>query len=276
METKTKLKHNKKRNTAFLYEALIKELAKSVVYSNKEHQKLVSSIIKEHFKKRSVLDQELSLYKQVYETNEFPKEVAEKLINTVKSEHAKLDQKIIFEEQSKLISKINRFVGTEAYDNFVPNYKTLATISQIFNRTTEPRKRILLEQELIESVSSKKPEKKMVLERTDSLVLKRFIERFNESYDGKLLKEQKQLLSNFVTHQPDSLELKVFLNEEVHRIKAKLKELSTSNFLKENEALATNIKQTISYLNNLKIERVDENLVEKIMYLQEFVGEVSE
>jgi len=276
MEIKAKLKHNKKRNTAFLYETLIKELAKSVVYSNKEHQKLVSSIIKEHFKKRSILDQELSLYKQVYETKEYPKEVAEKLINTVKAEHSKLDQKAIFEEQSKLISKINRLVGAEAYDNFVPNYKTLATISQIFNRSTEPRKRILLEQELIEVVSSKQPEKKMVLERTDSLVLKRFIERFNESYEGKLLKEQKQLLSKFVSHSPESIELKVFLNEEVHRIKAKLKDLSTSSFLKENETLAANVKQTISYLDNLKIDRVDEGLVEKIMYLQEFVGEVSE
>jgi hypothetical protein len=276
MESKTKLKHNKKRNTAFLYETLIKELAKSVVYSNKEHQKLVSSIIKEHFKKRSILDQELSLYKQVYETKEYPKEVAEKLINTVKAEHSRLDQKAIFEEQSKLISKINHLVGTDAYDNFVPNYKTLATISQIFNRSTEPRKRILLEQELIESVSSKQPEKKMVLERTDSLVLKRFIERFNESYEGKLLKEQKQLLSKFVSHNPDSIELKVFLNEEVHRIKEKLKDLSTSSFLKENETLAANVKQTIAYLQNLKIDRVDEGLVEKIMYLQEFVGEVSE
>ncbi len=32
-----KLKHNKKRNTAFLYEALVKELTKAVV--NKEYRK---------------------------------------------------------------------------------------------------------------------------------------------------------------------------------------------------------------------------------------------
>ena len=31
-----KLKHNKKRNTAFLYEALVKELTKSIVHGNKE------------------------------------------------------------------------------------------------------------------------------------------------------------------------------------------------------------------------------------------------
>jgi len=65
---KIKLKHNKKRNTAFLYESLIKELAKSVVYSDKTRQNLISGIIKEHFRKGTTLSKELGLYKQIYET----------------------------------------------------------------------------------------------------------------------------------------------------------------------------------------------------------------
>jgi hypothetical protein len=74
---KPKFKHNKKRNTAFLFEALVKELTKAVVNGDKDGQKTISSIIKEHFRKGTKLDKELTLYKQFYETKQFPKDAAE-------------------------------------------------------------------------------------------------------------------------------------------------------------------------------------------------------
>ena len=45
-----RLKHNKKRNTAFVYEALVRELTESVVKNNKNKQNKIVDIIKEHFK----------------------------------------------------------------------------------------------------------------------------------------------------------------------------------------------------------------------------------
>ena len=44
-----KLKHNKKRNTAFLFESLTKELTKAIVAKDEKRKALVLSIIKEHF-----------------------------------------------------------------------------------------------------------------------------------------------------------------------------------------------------------------------------------
>ena len=41
--------HNKKRNTAFLYECLIRELTKAIIKENKEQQRVVKSILKEFF-----------------------------------------------------------------------------------------------------------------------------------------------------------------------------------------------------------------------------------
>ena len=43
-----KIKHNKKRNTAFLYEVLVRHLTKSVIDNDSEKKRLVASIIKEH------------------------------------------------------------------------------------------------------------------------------------------------------------------------------------------------------------------------------------
>ena len=47
-------KHNKKRNTAFLFETLIKELAKSVVNKEEAKKIAVTKIMKQHFHKKSV------------------------------------------------------------------------------------------------------------------------------------------------------------------------------------------------------------------------------
>lgn len=268
---KPKFKHNKKRNTAFLFEALVKELTKAAMYDDKGKQRLVSSVLKEHFKKGSLLDRELALYKQFYETKEFPKEIAEKLVNEVKQEHQKINEVEVYTEQSKLIAKINKLIGMQVYDNFVPQYKTLATISQIFNPSIQVKQKVLLEQELLETITSKKEEKKVVLENIDSLAYKRFVERFNEAYGQSLLEEQKSLLNKFVNHGEDDIELKLYVSEEVDRLKNSLEKIALGDDTLQ--AKLNNVKQT---LGELKINTIDENLIKKIMLIQEFTSEVQQ
>jgi hypothetical protein len=272
---KFKFKHNKKRNTAFLFESLVKELTKSVVFGDKERQKTVSNLIKEHFKKNGILDRELTLYKQFYETRQFPKQYAEKLISQVKSEHEKLDETEIFNEQSKLIAKVNKTLGFDVYNNFVPNYKTLATVSQIFNSDVEPKKKVLLEQELLEHITGEEQVKKTIVETIDNVTMKRFIERFNEAYSNSLLPEQKQLLSRFITSGDDDLELKIYLNEEICRLKDVIINCKKADIIKENKEIEQKVDKMHLALTNLKIETINEELIKKIMLIQEFVSEVN-
>jgi len=49
------MKYNKKRNTAFLYEALVRELTKASVENDAERADIITAVIKEHFKKGTVL-----------------------------------------------------------------------------------------------------------------------------------------------------------------------------------------------------------------------------
>ena len=58
-----RLKHNKKRNTAFLYESLVKEMTKAALQTDETTKKAITSILKEHFHVNSLLHRELSLYK---------------------------------------------------------------------------------------------------------------------------------------------------------------------------------------------------------------------
>lgn len=275
MQNKIKNKHNKKRNTAFLFEALVKELTKAVVSGNKTQQKNISIVLKEHFKKGTILDKELNLYKQLYSTNSFPKNIAEKLINQVKNDYEKLNEIEIFNEQSKLIGKINKFIGAQVFNNFVPNYKNLATVSQIFNKNVEIKQKILLEQELLETITSEKVKKEILTETTDTLVLKCFADRFNKTYNNKLLSEQKQLLSKFINYSDDDINLKIYLNEEIDRLKYCISESLNTEIIKNNKEAFEKTKNLKTILESFKVTSIDEELIKKIMYIQEFASEVA-
>jgi len=264
---KPKFKHNKKRNTAFLFESLVKELTKQIMYDNKQKQKTISVILHEHFNKNNILNKELSIYKQIYETKEFPKEITEKLIVSLKEEHHKLNEKEIYDEQSKLIAKINKMVGPQVFDNFIPNYKTLATISQVFNKSVETKQKILLEQDLVNALTSKVLTENKDIKQVDNSVINRFVERFNETYKETLLQEQKQLLSFYINSAEDDMELKLFLNEEIKRLTESLQ-----THLEKDET--GNCKKVFESLRNLRFEDINDELIKKIMYAQQFIHEV--
>jgi hypothetical protein len=269
------MKHNKKRNTAFLFEALVKELTKAVVYGKKQEQRVISSIIKEHFNKSSILEKELKLYKQLCETKEFPREHAEKLVNRIKDEYEKLDEQEIFNEQSKLIAKINKTVGVQVYDNFVPNYKTLATVSQIFNRSVPQTQKIILEQEMVGALTSKLIVEKKELEPIDKITFKVAIDKFNKHYNERILPEQKELLSRFINFSDDDVELKIYLSEELSRIKDEIKKIKSNDIIKESYDLKDQVEELRIMVEEIKFDKVTADVVEKVLKIYEFLNEVN-
>ena len=69
-------------------------------------------------------------------------------------------------------------------------HKTLASIAQIFNFKTTPKKKIMLENALI-SEMSQESESINRMEPIDNIVYNTFVKKFNNEYGGKLLEEQK-------------------------------------------------------------------------------------
>ena len=158
-----RLKHNKKRNTAFLYEVLTKEVAKAIVAKDLKKKESVLALMKEFFSKGRVLRQELELYKLLGESNGADLYFAERLIQETKKEYESLDQEKIFEAQSAIIKMINKKLGSEIYSNFVPNYRNLATISQIFGTEIGVKHKVLLERTIIQGIISKPDEVVVIL-----------------------------------------------------------------------------------------------------------------
>ena len=74
-----KFKHNKKRNAAFIYEALVRELAVVALNEHHEKKKKIEEVIKKLFSRNSILGKEYRLYKTLLETKSVDYVTAEKI-----------------------------------------------------------------------------------------------------------------------------------------------------------------------------------------------------
>jgi hypothetical protein len=271
-----KLKHNKKRNTAFLYESLVKELTKAVVKKDIERKNVLVSMIKEHFSKGTILNQELELYKALNETTSMDVYTAERLLSEAKKQFSELNRDEVFESQSMLIEKINKDIGKDFFSNFVPNYKTLASIAQIFSDSSTAKEKVLLERSIIGRLAAKPnlgaPVEEM--KPIDKLVFKKIIENFNEKYNGKLLNEQQELLNQYILSFDNAdLEFKVYLNEELSRVKESLNTLQESEDIQNDKELLVKLKEVKDTVGKFQTRKIDSKMIEKIMTVQSLIAE---
>ena len=274
-----KLKHNKKRNTTFLYEALVKEITKAIVGKDVKKKNALVSLVKEYFAPNTTLRQELDLVKMLCETKHVDIYTAERLIAESQKQYNSLDKRQIFNEQTNVINKINKIAGKQTFNNFVPNYKYLATISQLFSGGSDIKQRVLLERALIGSMTTKpgKVSKAKEMPHIDKLVFKTVIESFNKKYNGQLLEEQKDLLNKYiVSFGENAVEFKVYVNEELGRLKSEVTSLHTNEVFSEDPELKHKLLEVNETLNKLQTKKVGPPLVEKVMQIQKLVKECSE
>ena len=271
-----KLRHNKKRNTAFLYESLIRELTKAVVRKNEPLKEKIVKMIKENFSGDSEMAKELRLYKTLEDTVGLDLYTAERLVSESRVQHLKLDHTDIFNNQTSLINQVNKEISSEVFSNFVPNYRSLATISQIFNDSISVKQKVLLERKIVGTLVSKRNvvDKSKNMPRVDKLVFKTFVEKFNSKYDGNLLKEQKELLSNFLTSFSDNgLQLKSFINEEVGRLKSEVNVLMELEDVKKDTEICAKTSKVLDILESYRTRKIDDGMIKEILKIQSLVQE---
>ena len=270
-----KLRHNKKRNTVFLYESLVKELTKSVVQNNAERKKIVLSILKEYFKKDSILGKELSLYKDVLESRELDFPTAEKILHEAKMIYwSGFKNQKVYDEQSDLITKVNKDLSKSVFSNFIPNYKDLATLSQIFNDEMTVKKRVMLEKQIIKNMMSIDEDKKQEMKPIDKLTFKTFIKKFNETY-GQLQEEQKKLLMQYIySFSDDGLGLKAYLNEEIGRLKDIITNSLNMDEVKEDPTMLESTKKVIDIIEEYKDQDINDGLIMQVLKIQKLAQEI--
>ena len=188
-------------------------MTKSALRSEKENKDKIASILKEHFSSNALLHKELNLYKTLSDVRGVQKDTAEKILTEVKRVYHSLGEEEIFDEQSEVIKKINTDVGKQVFSNFISNYKTLATISQMFSNKTPIAKRVILEQSMVDLMTSSKETIK-TMKPIDNITYNIFVEKLNEKYGSSLNESQKDLLSRYVTLSPENAtDFKIYISD---------------------------------------------------------------
>jgi len=269
-----KMKHNKKRNTAFIFEALIRELTKAIVAKDGKKKKLIVKLVRENFKGSSVLAKDLDLYKAILETRDLDRHTAEKLVFEARMKKKIIDERELFTEQTEIINTINKLVSPSVFSNFIPNYRDVATVYQIFDYRTKTKQRVLLEKQIIDRMTSTKKTDPPAMKPVDNLTYKTFVKKFNEKYSSELLSEQKTLLSHYIGSFTDNgLELKVFLNEEISRLREKLQKSLKMPEIAQDPQMTEGTKKVLEVLDGFSKRPIDNSLVQEILKIQNLVKE---
>ena len=185
-----------------------------------------------------------------------------------------IDPEGLFKQQTKLIHDINKEETPEVYNNFVPNYKTLATIDQIFSSKTSPKNRVIMENEIINKMKGI-PESSAEMPTIDSVTYRTFVKKFNNKYETELLEEQKQLLNHYVSSFADnSLELKLFLNEEIKRLINELEKAHNVEEIKTDNEMTQKTRKIVEKLKSYSQSTITDDVLLTIMRTQQLVKEI--
>ena len=265
-----KLKHNKKRNTAFVYETLINEVSKASMYNLQERKNQALNVLKTFFCKGAPLREELEIYKSFEGLEDLDADTIEKIIFEAKAYASKLNADVIYESQTKIIDVINKKLGAESWNSFVRDYKRMATINQVVFNKTNPKKQVFVEKRLFELLTKKDEASEKPFPNVNNLALKTFLQKFNSQYSSTLDENQKTLLNKYVSsYKDEGLELKLFLYGEIDRLKEEVqKQIDKTD---ETSRLSLVIEKINSYQN----KKVDKKLITEVIKMQSLVHELN-
>ena len=268
-----KSKHNKKRNTAFVFEALSREATVAIIKGDHAKKEKVVSIVRKHFTGGSLLKKDLECYRSLYENQNLDEATSKKIVEAVMVAKRLIDPDGLFKQQTEIINDINKDLSPATFNNFVPNYKTLATIAKMFN-TNSPKQSVMLETKIIDGMAGVIEEQKM--EAIDSLTYTTFTKKFNDKYNSSLLTEQKELLNHYISSfSHDDLETKIFLNRELGRLKKSLSEAVEVEDIANDPEMIRKTNAVRVRLNALSNETsLNESTLLTVLKTQELVKEI--
>jgi uncharacterized protein YicC (UPF0701 family) len=160
------------------------------------------------------------------------------------------------------------------FANFISNYKNIASIGTFFDSKLKAKSRLIVETRLIKFLTKEKLIKEE-MKHIDNLTYKTFVNKFNETYEKTLRKEQKDLLTNYIVSFSDNgLGLKSFLNEEISRLKKEVGIVTEAEKNAKNDTISSKLERVLVKLDEFSNMPITEQLVKDVFYIQDLVEEV--
>ena len=229
-----KLKHSKIKNTGVLFEVLTRQITSDIL-SNKKSKSV--NLVKKYFNKNTALGKELELYEILTKERYNSEERANRLVDAVLKERARITNSDLRREKYNLIKEIKEdYDVKKLFTSKIPNFKQLASIWKLFSiessmESYSPKEEVDSRYTIVENLISSNPNKKISKSPVTNedkdvrlLAYQLMVEKFNKKY-SKLSTEQKEVLRKYINNVSNATSLREFVQVEVGKIKSYLKKL---------------------------------------------------
>lgn len=284
----SKLRHSKKRNTALLYEFLMRHISKCVVEKKQSEVKKAVGILKEYFNASTPLGKELKLFKAVTSNTFSSREIASKVVSDMLSEAKKIDAQKLDECKSRLIREINYNINSpDFFNQKIPNYVVYASLQLLLNEARSKKPvvefvdRAKLEDRITEFLI--KEDKNAAVEQIkkdpnySNAVYKFCLKQFDEQYRTSLSESQKKLLTKYAIYRLNEDKkpiVKSAIEKEIAEVKAKLLNIADESVRKDPD-LSKKLSECYKKLVNTSFEEINDNTMLSVLEYMTLANEVS-
>lgn len=266
-------KHNKKRNVGVIHEQLVRYVGSAIISNDNDAATKAVAILTKYFKPGTELHREFRLFNALVNVPMGDAGLANRVISEARNAANKHDRQKLSQEKSSLIKSINHTLSEEKfYDIRVPNYKLYATVQSLLDswrgsRILEITESAKYEHNLCEWIS-RTPEPEAKQEKTDPLVYRMMLKKFQEKYGKELLPAQKRVVETALIKGKGSMtnELNAAQDDAVKSLKEFKKTC-------DNRILLEKIDRVIESVETFKAEN-DEKKLNRTLQLIELVTEL--
>jgi len=272
----SKIKNSKYKNTAILFELLIRQVTNDTIAGNDSQ---AVNIIKKYFSKTE-LAKEHKLYQSLINNKNLSEVKANSVIDNIILLSKRLNRSTIRREKYNLIKEIKESYDLDSFCkhkiNNYPQYAAAYILIEAHNSMdfVNPDNIIENKNTLLEHICSKDVKNEEDIyeeyEKLDSntriLAYKSLLEKFNDKYSN-LNNKQKTVLKEYINNIGNVSNLREFVNSNYKSLKSELLKLSKKI---DDKTSSIKLTEVINLLKPLeKTENVkDENVVSLLQYYQ--------
>lgn len=284
-----KLKHLKLRNSAIIYETLLRQITIDALEGRTNSP--VFDILKEYFNKGKLLSEELGLYNSIVEYKTDKKDKMEYFLNTVIQMRKRLNESMLAQEKYNIIKEIKKHYDLNTlFNSKVGNYKILASVYKLFEAELHPTQNynptaiVQTKYTIIEHITNPiqkvdKTEIDLIVEKYKAqdkeiriVAYNMLIEKFNQKYSS-LTDNQRGLLKKYINSMSNTTALKGYVESEVPRVTMLLNGYIPKI---ESEVIRIKLTELLKHTESLKKgNRVKDTQITNLMKLYELENEIS-
>lgn len=279
-EEKMNFRTNKKRNSALLYEFLIRHISKCIIEDKKTEADKALQISKKFFSEGSPLRNEQKLFHSVLTSSRaISRDSLNKIVDYACKSASLMNPRILDEQKSKLIKEINYTLNKDVYDYKIPGYINYSSLQLLFNESRTNNKKvdaidkIKLKDLLITRLTEAKVVKQESLAfnpEASNTVYNILVNKFHEKYASKLTETQKKFLIQYTNCliSEDKASFSKLIKSESVKVINTLTTIKDQTLLSNKEARA-GIAECLQKFKELKIESLtDKNVLEFLQFIK--------